>query len=48
MKRHFKELIERHFKGLRKIPFIDDNEKNGTSIWMVFELQADVTRSLPV
>lgn len=27
MKRHFKELIERHFKGVRKNPFIDDNEK---------------------
>ena len=28
--------------------FIDDNEKNGTSIWMAFALQVDVTRSLPV
>lgn len=48
MKRTFQGIIEKKFKGLRKISFIDDNEKNGTSIWMAFELQADVTRSLPV
>lgn len=28
--------------------FIDDNEKNGTSIWMVSALKVDAIRSLPV